>query len=112
MDTLQTQQTELEKGRAASLRGWEAKTLCSRICLTASESADKQASEMMKPLLRGGSGSNGEEGEEEFTERESRVGNEPVSSAQFSDHDVANIASQASAELKAMRRQTLGQVSE
>ena len=111
MNTLQTQQTELKKARAAGLRGSKAKALGGRIRLTTCECADKQACEMTGPLLRRGSCGEREEGDEEFVERQPRVGDEPVSSAHLSGQDVANVASQASAELKAMRRRTLAQVS-
>ena len=92
MDVLQTPQTELEKARATSLCVGETQTLGGRVCLTTSEGADKQTSEMTEPLLRGGSCSEGEEGEEEFAEREARVGDAPVSCARFSDQDVVNVA--------------------
>ena len=74
--------------------------------------ADKQTSEMTEPFLRGGSCSEREEGEEEFTEHEARVGKEPTSSTRISGQDVANVAVEANAELamEARRRRALRQM--
>ena len=110
MDTLQTQQAELEKAGTASVRGWKTKALGGRACLTAGEGADEQVSEVTELVLRGSSCSDGEEGEEEFAERETGVGNEPASRTRFSGQGIANAASQAVAELKARRLRTLRQM--
>ena len=78
--------------------------------MSTGEGADKQASEMTEPLLRIGSCSWRKEREEEFAEREARVGSEPISCARFSGQDVANVASEANAKLKTRRFRTLRQV--
>ena len=80
--------------------------------MSPSEGAGKQASEMTKPLLRVGSCSWRKKGEEEFAEREARVGSEPISCARFSGKDVANVASEANAKLKTRRLRTLRQMRE
>jgi len=110
MDTLQTLHTELEEARTASVRGWKAKALRGQTCLTAGESADEQAGEMTELLLRSGSCSDGEEGEEKLAERATRVGFEPVSRTRFSGQDVADVASQAMSELEAKRLGALRQM--
>ena len=112
MDTLQAQQSELEKARAASLCRRETNALGGRARLSTGEGADKQVSEMTEPLLRVGSCSWRKEGEEEFAECEARVGSEPISCARFSGQDVADIASEANAELKTRRLRTLRQMRE
>jgi len=111
VNTLQTQQTELEKARSASLRGWKAKALGGRCCLTVREGANKQASEVTKLFLLGSSCCDREEGDEEIVEGEARVDNEPVSRARFSGQSVANVASEASTKLQAVRLRTLREVS-
>ena len=78
--------------------------------MSTGEGAGKQASEMTEPLLRVGSCSWRKEGEEEFAERKAGVGSEPISCARFSGQDVANVASEANAKLKARRFRTLRQV--
>ena len=76
------------------------------------EGADKQISEMTEPLVRVGSCSWRKEGEEEFDERKAGVGGEPISCACLSGQDVADVASETNAKLKARRFRTLRQMRE